>query len=34
MDYRKVNLWTIKDGFPIPKVADIFDASHGARWST
>ena len=32
VDYRKVNLRTIGDSYPIPKISDIFSALHGSRY--
>ena len=34
IDYRKVNLRTIRDSYPIPKISDIFSALHGAKYFT
>ena len=34
VDYRKINMRTIKDAYPIPKIADIYAALHGAEWFT
>ena len=32
VDYRKINQRTIKDAYPIPKIADIFSSLHGSKW--
>ena len=32
VDYRKINQRTIKDAYPIPRIADIFSSLHGAKW--
>ena len=32
VDYRKINNRTIKDAYPIPKIADIFSSLHGSKW--
>ena len=33
-DYRKINLRTVRDSYPIPKIADIFFALHGSKYFT
>ena len=30
VDYRALNDITVKDGFPLPRVADLFDQLHGS----
>ena len=32
VDYRKVNMRTIRDSYPIPKLTDIFSALHGSKY--
>ena len=32
VDYRKVNLRTIRDSYPLPKIEDMFAALHGSEW--
>ena len=32
VDYRKVNMRTIRDSYPIPKITDIFSALHGSKY--
>ena len=32
VDYRKVNLRTIRDSYPLPKIEDMFAALHGSDW--
>ena len=34
IDYRKINLRTVRDSYPIPKIADIFSALHGSKFFT
>ena len=32
VDYRKLNDVTRKDGFPLPRIDDLFDCLNGAKW--
>jgi len=32
VDYRKVNSVTIKDSYPLPRIADFLDALSGSQW--
>ena len=34
VDYRKLNLRTVRDAYPIPRILDIFSALHGSKWFT
>lgn len=34
VDYRRLNSQTIKDAYPIPRIADDLDALSGAKWFT
>ena len=32
VDFRQVNAATVKDAHPLPRINDLLDALHGARW--
>ena len=32
VDFRQINAATVKDAHPLPRIDDLFDALHGARW--
>ena len=32
VDFRQLNAATVKDAHPLPRIDDLFDALHGARW--
>ena len=32
VDFRQLNGATVKDAHPLPRIDDLFDALHGARW--
>ena len=32
IDYRRLNLCTVKDAYAMPRIDDIFDYLHGAKW--
>ena len=34
VDYRKLNLKTLKDSFPLPRIDESLDALNGAKWFT
>ena len=32
VDFRQLNATTVKDAYPLPRIDDLLDALHGARW--
>ena len=32
VDFRKINAKTVKDAYPIPRIAETLEALHGAKW--
>ena len=32
IDYRELNKLTVKNGYPLPRIDDLFDQLHGASW--
>ena len=33
-DYRKINQWTVKDKFPLPRIDDLIDVLHDGKYFT